>query len=140
MEHELFLPFSVFQANRAMSERTSLSSRHRRKSVPSYSGDGTVTAQGGRRSQRGGSVDPLLDSDDSGGGHHSSGHHSRMHRSVSRGELDTHSVARLYQVILLGGAVTWVKGCVKKFLRVLLASLGNKVQTNCGTHGKDITK
>ena len=72
-----------------MSERTSLSSRHRRKSVPSYSGDGTVTAQGGRRSARGGSVDPLLDSDDSGGGHH-----SRMHRSVSRGELDTHSVAR----------------------------------------------
>ena len=74
-----------------MSERTSLSSRHRRKSVPSYSGDGTVTAQGGRRSARGGSVDPLLDSDDSGGGHH-----SRMHRSVSRGELDTHSVARSY--------------------------------------------
>ena len=76
-----------------MSERTSLSSRHRRKSVPSYHEDGTVTAQGGgRRSARGGSVDPLLDSDDSGGG----GSRSRMHRSVSRGELDTHSVARLY--------------------------------------------
>jgi hypothetical protein len=53
-----------------MSERTSLSSRHRRKSVPSYaasgaSGSGAAT----RRSHRGGSVDPLLDSDDSGGNH-----------------------------------------------------------------------
>ena len=83
--------FCIFQANRAMSERPSLSSRHRRKSVPSYHEDGTVTAQGGRRSARGGSVDPLLDSDDSGGGNH-----SRMRRSVSRGELDTHSVARLF--------------------------------------------
>ena len=88
--------FCVFQANRAMSERTSLSSRHRRKSVPSYHEDGTVTAQGGRRSARGGSVDPLLDSDDSGGGGGGGNHGSRMHRSVSRGELDTHSVARLY--------------------------------------------
>ena len=93
MQFQVSNIFLLFQANRAMSERTSLSSRHRRKSVPSYTGSGATAGGGGgggRRSQRGGSVDPLLDSDDSGGG----GNHSRMHRSVSRGDLDTHSVAR----------------------------------------------
>lgn len=84
-----------------MSERTSMSSRHRRKSVPSFSSG---------RHRREGSVDPLLEgsySDDSGDGRRKRGSSvgsAVMHRSVSRGELDrtdAQSVARSYNETII---------------------------------------
>ena len=104
-----------------MSERTSLSSRHRRRSGPSFAsgggGSGHPGAGGSRRSRsshggRAGSVDPLLAeasySDDSGPGGASasqagrSAHSSQhLHRSVSRGDLDAQSVARSYNETII---------------------------------------
>lgn len=107
------------EANRAMSERTSLSSRHRRRSGPSFASGGSAHPGpgGSRRSRsshggRAGSVDPLLAeasySDDSGPGGASasnagrSAHSSQhLHRSVSRGDLDAQSVARSYNETII---------------------------------------
>ena len=92
----------MLQANRAMSEHMSMSSRHRRKSVPhsfasgilgsTHSGRGS-TSRRGRSSHREGSIDPLLLGD---GGSYSDGEDSAGNRmstgtlplSVSRTELD----------------------------------------------------
>ena len=101
--------FSIFQANRAMSEHMSMSSRHRRKSVPhsfasgilgsTHSGRGS-TSRRGRSSHREGSIDPLLLGD---GGSYSDGEDSAGNRmstgtlplSVSRTELDRYVCAKL---------------------------------------------
>ncbi|XP_059094524.1 uncharacterized protein LOC131889443 [Tigriopus californicus] len=105
-DEDLMVPM---ETNRAMSERTSLSSRHRRKSVPSFAsgfshgGPGSVGGASRRSSNRAGSVDPLLAgdgsySDDSHGGGRN------IHRSVSRGDLDradAQSVARSYNETII---------------------------------------
>ena len=85
----------IFQKNRAVSEVASMASRHRRKSVPSFSG--------GFRTKRAGSVDPLLEGFQSDGGESV----GTFHRSVSRGDLDigdraeTQSVARSYNETII---------------------------------------
>ena len=92
------------QANRAMSEHMSMSSRHRRKSVPSFTSGvmgvtsgshGGTTASRRSRSQhdeRGGSIDPLLDgfsdTDGAGSGPGNRQSNGTLHLSVSRAELD----------------------------------------------------
>merc|ERR1719412_2513597 len=92
------------EANRAMSEHMSMSSRHRRKSVPSFTSGvmgvtsgshGGTTASRRSRSQhdeRGGSIDPLLDgfsdTDGAGSGPGNRQSNGTLHLSVSRAELD----------------------------------------------------
>ena len=90
-----------------MSEHMSMSSRHRRKSVPSFASGVAGSSRGGagggttasRRSrshhdERGGSIDPLLMdgfSDTDGAGSHGAGaknSNGTLHLSVSRAELD----------------------------------------------------
>ena len=89
---------SSFQANRAMSEHMSMSSRHRRKSVPSFASG--ILGSGSRRSrshdERGGSIDPLLDDAgvagfSDGGESHGKQSTGTLHLSVSRAELDRYT-------------------------------------------------
>ena len=90
------------ERNRAISEVASMASRHRHRSVPSFTG-----LLGGRGHRREGSVDPLLEgfgSDNDSGGRQSN---STFHRSVSRGDIDamdradTRSVARSYNETII---------------------------------------
>lgn len=93
---------SAAEANRAMSEHQSMSSRHRRKSVPSFASNILGSSRGSRRSRSGpraGSVDPLLDGSLSDGGDSGT-----LHLSVSRGDLDradTRSEARSYNETII---------------------------------------
>merc|ERR1712018_905052 len=94
-----------------MSEHMSMSSRHRRKSVPSFASG--ILGSGSRRSrshdERGGSIDPLLDDAaaagfSDGGESHGKQSTGTLHLSVSRAELDradTRSEARSYNETII---------------------------------------
>ena len=73
-----------FQANQGTSERLSMGSRHRRRSVPSFGST--------RRSARAGSVDPLLDGSYSDSADSNGKHGSRMtlNRDLDRYVNSTH--------------------------------------------------
>ena len=79
--HVLFL-----QANQGTSERMSMGSRHRRRSVPSFSSGLLGSTRGSRRSARAGSVDPLLDGSYSDSAESNGKHGSAMmlHRDFDR--------------------------------------------------------
>ena len=78
--------YFFLQANQGTSERMSMGSRHRRRSVPSFSSGLLGSTRGSRRSARAGSVDPLLDGSYSDSAESNGKHGSAMmlHRDFDR--------------------------------------------------------